>query len=134
MTPWTVVVADDSGLYRTHLRRVLARDRRFSLVEVACDGAAALDAVTRLRPDAALLDWEMPHLTGPQVAAAAAQASPATAVLIITARDEDGEPTPWPTLRKGATAAAIRDALAARIEAHVPEPAPDATPRGRPGP
>lgn len=87
MTPWTVVVADDSGPYRDHLRRVLARDARFSLVEVACDGAAALDAVTRLRPDAALLDWEMPHLTGPQVAAAAARASPATAVLIITARD-----------------------------------------------
>jgi len=52
------------------------------------DGAGALEAIAAYRPEVAFLDIRMPGLTGLEVAAACAEASPATQVVFVTAYNQ----------------------------------------------
>jgi CheY-like chemotaxis protein len=63
----TVVLADDSDVYRRGMRRAIEADARLTLVAEVSDGAAALAAIREHRPDAALLDLQMPALDGVEV-------------------------------------------------------------------
>ena len=84
-----VVIAEDEKLLRDDFVRLLARDFPEAEVVAACeDGAEALEAIGDHKPDVAFLDIRMPGLTGLEVAAAAAQASPATQVVFITAYNQ----------------------------------------------
>ncbi|GIH20658.1 response regulator [Rugosimonospora africana] len=58
-----VVVADDQALVRTGFRMILAADG-IEVVGEAADGAQAIDAVRRTRPDVVLMDIRMPGLDG----------------------------------------------------------------------
>ncbi len=83
------IVAEDEKLLAAALQRELAIARPdLEVVEVAEDGGAALEAIASHRPDVAFLDIRMPGLTGMEVAAAAADASPHTLVVFITAYDQ----------------------------------------------
>jgi two-component system nitrate/nitrite response regulator NarL len=63
----TVVLADDSDVYRRGMRRAIESDARLALVAEVTDGAAALAAIRELQPDVALLDLQMPALDGVEV-------------------------------------------------------------------
>jgi CheY-like chemotaxis protein len=63
----TVVLADDSDVYRRGMRRAIEADARLALVAEAADGAAALAAIRALQPDVVLLDLQMPALDGVEV-------------------------------------------------------------------
>lgn len=63
----TVVLADDSDVYRRGMRRAIEADARLVLVAEVADGAAALAAIRELQPDVALLDLQMPALDGVEV-------------------------------------------------------------------
>ena len=63
----TVVLADDSDVYRRGMRRAIEADSRLALVAEVSDGAAALAAIREHQPDAALLDLQMPALDGVEV-------------------------------------------------------------------
>lgn len=65
--PIRVLVVDDSLVMRSFLRMVLASDPEIELAGMAPDGAAALDAIDCLKPDAVLLDIEMPRMNGLEV-------------------------------------------------------------------
>jgi two-component system nitrate/nitrite response regulator NarL len=65
----TVVLADDSTVYRRGMRRAIEADERLSLVAEVADGAAALEAIREHQPDVALLDFQMPELDGLEVCA-----------------------------------------------------------------
>jgi two-component system nitrate/nitrite response regulator NarL len=65
----TVVLADDSDVYRRGMRRAIESDERLALVAEVTDGAAALEAIREHRPDVALLDFQMPGLDGLEVCA-----------------------------------------------------------------
>lgn len=59
-----VLVVDDSLVMRSLLRMVLASEPSIELAGMAGDGAAALEAASRLKPDLILLDIEMPRMDG----------------------------------------------------------------------
>jgi len=85
----TCVVAEDETLLRQALLDQLAQAWPQLQVLAACeDGASALEAVAEHMPDVAFLDIRMPGLTGLDVAAAAAQVSPRTQVVFVTAYDQ----------------------------------------------
>lgn len=56
----------------------------FEVVARAADGRAAVAAIETERPDVALLDVRMPHLTGIEVARAVAETAPETRVVLYT--------------------------------------------------
>ncbi|WP_033438598.1 response regulator [Saccharothrix sp. NRRL B-16314] len=58
-----VVVADDQALVRTGFRMILSADG-IDVVAEAANGADAVDAVRRTRPDVVLMDIRMPELDG----------------------------------------------------------------------
>jgi two-component system nitrate/nitrite response regulator NarL len=65
--PVTVVLADDSDVYRRGMKRAIEADQRLRLVAEVSDGAAALEAILEHEPDVALLDFQMPALDGIEV-------------------------------------------------------------------
>jgi DNA-binding LytR/AlgR family response regulator len=88
-SPVTCVIAEDEQLFRDALLQLLRQEWPALNVVAACeDGGAALEAIGEHRPDVAFLDIRMPGLTGLDVAAAAAEASPATRIVFVTAYDQ----------------------------------------------
>ena len=85
----SAVVAEDEQLLREELLARLTEAWPGLEVVAACeDGGSALEAIAAQHPDVAFLDIRMPGLTGLEVAAAAAQASPATQVVFVTAYNQ----------------------------------------------
>jgi two-component system nitrate/nitrite response regulator NarL len=88
----TVVLADDSDVYRRGMRRAIEADERLALVAEVADGAAALEAIREHQPDVALLDFQMPELDGLEVCArvhASAPESRTRFVLVSAFLSED---------------------------------------------
>lgn len=85
----TCVIAEDETLLREALVTELAQAwPELSIVAECEDGASALEAIAEHRPDVAFLDIRMPGLTGIEVAAASAEASPATHIVFVTAYNQ----------------------------------------------
>jgi DNA-binding NarL/FixJ family response regulator len=61
--PLRVVLADDQALVRAGFRMILTADG-IDVVGEAANGAEAVDAVRRTRPDVVLMDIRMPELDG----------------------------------------------------------------------
>lgn len=83
------VVAEDEALLRAELvaqLREAAPD--LDLVAVCEDGASALEAIAEHQPQFAFLDIRMPGISGLEVAAALAEASPQTQVVFVTAYEQ----------------------------------------------
>ena len=85
----TCIVAEDETLLRHALVAELKRAWPALQVVAECeDGASAVEALAEHTPDIAFLDIRMPGLTGLEVAALAAEASPRTQIVFVTAYDQ----------------------------------------------
>ncbi len=88
-TPTTCIVAEDESLLRKALVDQLGQAWPQLRIVAECeDGASALEALAEHRPDVAFLDIRMPGLSGLEVAAAAAEVSPRTQIVFVTAYDQ----------------------------------------------
>jgi two-component system LytT family response regulator len=64
----TTLIVDDEPVARAGLRAMLGAFDWVSVVGEAADGAAAVEAIDRLRPELVFLDVQMPGLLGTEVA------------------------------------------------------------------
>lgn len=80
----TVVVAEDHPLFRKGLTDALAVDASFRIVGEAADGEQALELLRRHRPRIALLDLDMPKLSGLAVAEAVRREALGSIVVMLT--------------------------------------------------
>ncbi len=84
--PRTVLVVDDHDGFRSFARALLQAEG-FEIVGEAVDGASALAAVERLKPDLVLLDVQLPDLDGFQVAERLAARDDPPSVVLVSTRD-----------------------------------------------
>ncbi|MEU8578766.1 response regulator transcription factor [Streptomyces asoensis] len=87
--PLRVLLADDQTLVRTGFRLILRADG-IDVVGEATNGAEAVDAVRRTRPDVVLMDVRMPEMDGLEATRRIlARAADAPRVIILTTFDLD---------------------------------------------
>lgn len=85
-----VLLADDQVLFVESLKNVLeTRTKDIEVVGIARDGAEAIAAVERLRPDVILLDVRMPVLDGVKACKIILKRFPQTHIIMLTTFDDD---------------------------------------------
>ncbi len=85
----SVVIVDDHPLFRQGLRQAVEADARFNVIGEEADGTAAAETIAKLKPDVAVLDINLPGMTGLEVAARLqVSRSPARLVVLTMLKDE----------------------------------------------
>jgi len=88
-SPITVLIADDHPIFRKGLREVLNDDPRIKLVAECADGLTAQEKIRELKPQAAVLDVDMPQMNGLQVARKISELKLPVAVVMLTMHKEE---------------------------------------------
>lgn len=95
-----LVLADDHPAVRAGIRQFLERDPGLEIVAEANNGDEAISLIATYQPDVAVLDLQMPGLSGLDVARRLRSEQSKVRVLILTAHDDD--PYIFAALRAGA--------------------------------
>ncbi len=105
-----VLVADDHGVLRDGLGRVIQAQDDMALVGVAADGAEAIERCRETVPDVVLMDLEMPLLDGIGATRAIVDELPSVTVLVLTSFSDRHRITA--ALDAGAVGYLLKDAAA----------------------
>lgn len=84
-----ILLADDHVLVREGTRDLLEREPDMQVIAEAGDGQEAVRLAAAHQPDVALLDIAMPNLSGIEATRQIKRMAPVTAVLILSAYDDD---------------------------------------------
>ncbi len=87
--PIRVVLADDHAMVRKGIRDFLEEDSSIRVVAEASDGEEAITLVGREQPDIAVLDIQMPRLSGLDAARRIRKDLPNVRVLMLTAYEDE---------------------------------------------
>lgn len=85
----TVLIADDHPLVREALHRALEGESDMDVVAEASDGEEAFKLASELKPNVVVMDIVMPKLNGIEATKKIKESAPDTAILILTAYDDD---------------------------------------------
>ena len=84
-----ILIADDHPLLREAMRNAFEQQEDMEVVAEAGDGEEAVRLTAELKPDIAIMDIVMPKLSGIEATRQIRKVSPDTAVLTLTAYDDD---------------------------------------------
>lgn len=84
-----IVIADDHPLMRQGLRQVIEIEGNLKVVGEAANGTEALAMIEELKPDTAILDVDMPHRDGFQVARELIAKKNGAAIIFLTIHSEE---------------------------------------------
>ncbi len=85
----SILLADDHNLVREGTREILERHEDLRVVGEAGNGQEAVDLALQLCPDVVIMDIGLPVLNGLEATRRIKQKLPQTAVLVLTAYDDD---------------------------------------------
>jgi DNA-binding NarL/FixJ family response regulator len=109
-----VLVVDDQALVRAGFVKLLEPEDDLHVVGEAGDGAEAVEAAARTRPDVVLMDIRMPRLDGIEATRRVRAAGPAAPrVLVLTTYDLDEYV--FEALKAGASGFLLKDAPADQL-------------------
>jgi DNA-binding NarL/FixJ family response regulator len=111
--PVRVLLVDDQHLVRKGLAMILSPTDGFEIVGEVDDGAAALEAATRLKPDVVLMDIRMKGMDGIEATRRLRARDDGPPVLVLTTFDDDEVLSS--ALRAGAAGFILKDAPSADI-------------------
>jgi len=114
MTPLRVLLVDDHALVRAGMRSLLQDLPDVEVVAEAGDGAEALAAAERERPDVVLMDIAMKGMNGLEAAARLRERLPGVKVIILSMHTS--EEYVLLALRAGAAAYLIKDSATSELE------------------
>ncbi len=98
----TILIVDDSSLFRDSLRSSISQSGRWRVCGEASDGKVAVEKVKELQPDIVILDLQMPVMNGLEAARQISRIAPKTVMVMFTIHDRE-------RLLKDARAAGIQD-------------------------
>jgi DNA-binding NarL/FixJ family response regulator len=114
MAPLRVLLVDDHALVRAGMRSLLQDLPDIEVVAEAGDGAEALAAAERERPDVVLMDIAMKGMNGLEAAARLRERLPGVKVIILSMHTS--EEYVLLALRAGAAAYLIKDSATSELE------------------
>jgi two-component system NarL family response regulator len=109
-TKTRVLVVDDHALFRTGVANIINQEPDLEVIAEAGDGAEAVEAYTRYRPDITLLDLRMPVMEGVEAVRQIRELDPQARVIVLTTYDTDDEISQ--ALKAGAKAYVLKDIAA----------------------
>jgi DNA-binding NarL/FixJ family response regulator len=109
----SLLIVDDHPVVRDGLRGMFGADPRFEVVGEAGDGAEAVSAAERLRPDVILMDLRMPGTDGVAAIKELAKRGVPSRVLVLTTYDTDSHVLP--AIEAGATGYLLKEAPRAEL-------------------
>ncbi|WP_435133342.1 response regulator [Formosa sp. A9] len=86
--PTTIVIADDHPLLLNGTKTFL-ESKWFKILDTATDGNSAYNKIASLKPDVAILDFDMPKLNGLEVALEIKRNALNTKVIILTLHKQE---------------------------------------------
>lgn len=89
--PLRLLIVDDHPIVRSGLRHLFETEPGFDVVAEAADGAAAVEAVIRERPDLVLMDLQMPSMGGVEAIRRIRALPEPPRVLVLTTYDSDAQ-------------------------------------------
>lgn len=84
-----IVIADDHPIMRHGLKQVIEAESNLNVVGEAGNGNEAFSVIEEMQPDVAILDVDMPHRDGFQVAKALIDARNPVEIIFLTIHKED---------------------------------------------
>jgi DNA-binding NarL/FixJ family response regulator len=114
--PITVVVIDDHVLFRTGLRELLEQEE-IRVVGEASTAEAGLEVIERQAPDVAIVDLNLPRMSGQNAIRQIATIAPRTQVLVLTISANEADVTD--AVLAGACGYLLKDASAGDIASGV---------------
>jgi DNA-binding NarL/FixJ family response regulator len=89
-TAVNIIIADDHPIFRKGLRAVVESESNFTVVAEADDGEAAFNLIQNSKPDVAVLDVNMPEMSGLDVVRKLQLERSETKIIFLTMhKDED---------------------------------------------
>jgi DNA-binding NarL/FixJ family response regulator len=106
--PVAVLLVDDHKIMRDGLKAILAQGEEFHVVGEAENGADAVQAAKRLRPDVVLMDIGLPGLNGVETTAEILRHHPDCKIIILSMYDDENSVVS--AIRSGARAFILKKA------------------------
>jgi len=109
----TVLIADDHGLVRDGLKKILENSTDIQVVGEASNGLEVIKKVSELHPEVVLLDISMPKLNGMEAARRIKKENPGTKIVMLTMHEE--EEYSLKMVRMGVSGYLLKDSTALEV-------------------
>ena len=108
-----VLLVDDQQLFREALATLLGAEKTIEIVGEAADGEAAIEAVSKWKPDVVLMDLRMPGMGGIEATRRICNTKSDTRILVLTTFEEDEEV--FAAIQAGASGYLLKASPAAKL-------------------